>query len=259
MQTFIPTLSKLTHTCRRVLLWLHSIQTCLSTQTLIRSSGRFLFTVIARTSLLVPADISFYLSRPIQTKPSIQMFSYQRHGPHKITCPYKQAFTFLCRSLHRSTRPQRHLLFTDISHTGLLAHTDVFQLRVRPTQAYLSIWTFYFHLHSLHMLSHPRRRFLASAATYTGQFVHTEIFFSLTWSTQAFSSTCTFSSFSRGPHRPTRPHGHFLLSVTAYIGLLDYTDVVFLLSQPTLTYSSKQIISSFQAINERFNCRCMIA
>ena len=112
---FIPTLRKLTRTCRRVLLWLHATQTYLSTQTLIRSSGRFLFTVIARTSLLVQADISFSLS-----------FSYHRHNPHKITCPYKQMFTSLCRSLHRPTHPQGHLLFTDISHKGLLAHIGTF-------------------------------------------------------------------------------------------------------------------------------------
>ena len=42
--------------------------------------------------------------------------------PHKITCPYKQTFPFLFRSLHRATR----FLFTDTSHTGLLAHTGAF-------------------------------------------------------------------------------------------------------------------------------------
>ena len=42
-KTFIPTLSKLTRTCRRVLLWLHTTQTYLSTQTLIGSSTCFLF------------------------------------------------------------------------------------------------------------------------------------------------------------------------------------------------------------------------
>ena len=125
-KTFIPTLSKLTRTCRRVLLWSHATQTYLSTQTLIHSSGCFLFTVIACTSLLVQADISFSLLWPIQTKPSTLTFSYHRHNTHKITCLYKQTFTFLCRSLHRPTRPQGHLLFTDISRTGLLAHTDAF-------------------------------------------------------------------------------------------------------------------------------------
>ena len=38
-KTFIPTLSKLIRTCRRVLLWSHTTQTYLSTRTLIRSSG----------------------------------------------------------------------------------------------------------------------------------------------------------------------------------------------------------------------------
>ena len=125
-KTFIPTLSKLTRTCRRVLSWSHATQTYLSTLTLICSSGCFLFTVIAPTSLLAPADISFSLLQPVQTKPSTRMFSYHRHSPHKITCPYKQVFTFLCRSLQRPTRSQGHLLFTDISYTGLLAHTDAF-------------------------------------------------------------------------------------------------------------------------------------
>ena len=119
-KTFIPTLCKLTRTCRRVLLWSHATHTYLSTKTLIRSSGRFLFIVIARTSLLVPADVSFFLSWPMQTKWSTRTFSYLRH---KITCPYKQMFTFLCHSLHRPTRPQWHLLFTDIYHTGLHGKT----------------------------------------------------------------------------------------------------------------------------------------
>ena len=39
-KTFIRTLSQLTPTCRRVLSWSHAAQTYLSTQTLIRSSGR---------------------------------------------------------------------------------------------------------------------------------------------------------------------------------------------------------------------------
>ena len=125
-KTFIPTPSKLTRTCRRVLLWSHATQTYLSTYTLIRSSGYFLFTVIARTSLLVPADIFFSLSWPVQTKPSTRMSSYHWHSPNKITCPYKQAFTFLYRSLHRPTHPHGHLLLIDIFHTGLLTCTDVF-------------------------------------------------------------------------------------------------------------------------------------
>ena len=45
---------------------------------------------------LVQANISFSLSWPAQTKPSTGTFS----NPHKITYPYKQTFTFLCRSLH---------------------------------------------------------------------------------------------------------------------------------------------------------------
>ena len=125
-KAFIPTLSKLTCTCRHVLLWSHASQTYLSTQTLIRSSGSFHLTVIARMSFLVPADISFSLSCPIQTKPSTRTFSYHRNRPHKITCPYKQTFTFLCCSLHRPTRPQGHFLFTEISHTSLLSQTDAF-------------------------------------------------------------------------------------------------------------------------------------
>ena len=125
-KTFIPTLSKLIRTCMHLLLWSHATQTYLSTKTLIRSSGGFLFTDIAPTSLLVPADVAFSLSWPMQTKPSTRTFSYLRHNPHKITCPYKQTFNFLCHSLHKPTRPQGHFLFTDISHTGLLAHTDAF-------------------------------------------------------------------------------------------------------------------------------------
>ena len=123
---FIQTLSKLIRTCRCVLLWLHSTQTYLFTYTFIRSSRCFLFTVIARTSLHIPADISFSLSWPVQTKPSTLMFSYHQHSPQKITCPYKQGFTFPCGSLHRPTRPQGYLLFTDISNTGLLNHMEAF-------------------------------------------------------------------------------------------------------------------------------------
>ena len=131
-KTFIPTLSKITRTCRRVLLWSHSTQTYQPTQT--HSSGCFLFTVIVRMSLFVPAGIFFSLSWPVRTKSSTRMFSYHRHSPHKITCPYKQAFIFLYRSLHRPTRPQGYLLFTDISHSDLLAHTDVLQPLARSTQ-----------------------------------------------------------------------------------------------------------------------------
>ena len=99
-KTFIPTLSKLTRTCRRVLLWSPANQTYLSTQTLIRSSGRFLF---YRHS-------SHELTRPNRRFPfsvvacADQTVSYLRHSPHKITCPYKKMFTFLCRRLHRLTR-----------------------------------------------------------------------------------------------------------------------------------------------------------
>ena len=93
---------------------------------LIRPSGRFLFTVIARTSLLVPADVSFLLPWPIQTKPSTRTFSYRSHSPQRLSCPHIQAFTFLCRSLHRPTRPQGHFLFTDIAHTGFLIHSEAF-------------------------------------------------------------------------------------------------------------------------------------
>ena len=138
-KTFIPTLSKLTRTCRNVLSWSHATQTYPSTQTLIRSSGCFLFTVIVGTSLLVQTDISFSLSWLVQTKSYTRTFSYHPHNPHKITCPYIQTFTFLCNSLLRLTGPQGHLLFTDISHTGLLAHTDAFYPLSQPTQANLSI------------------------------------------------------------------------------------------------------------------------
>ena len=100
---FIPTLSKLTRRCRRVLLWSHATQTYLSTQALILSSGRFFFTVIARTSLLIQADIFFPLSWPVQTKPSTRTFSYHRHNPHKITCPYN--------GLHRPTCPHGRCIF----------------------------------------------------------------------------------------------------------------------------------------------------
>ena len=125
-KTFIPTLTKLNRTCRHVLLQSHATQTYLSTQTLIRSSGCFLFTIIARTSLLVQVETSFSLSWPLQIRPFRQTFSYHRHNPHKVTRLYKQTFTFLCCSLNRSTRPQGHLLLTDFSRTGLLVHTDAF-------------------------------------------------------------------------------------------------------------------------------------
>ena len=124
-KTFIRTFKKLTRTCRRALLWSHATQTHLPTQTMIRSSGCFLFTVIACTSLLVPAYIFLSLSWRVQTKPSTRTFSYHWHSTHKITSPYKKGLTFLCRSLQRTTRSQGHLLFTDISHTDLLAHTDI--------------------------------------------------------------------------------------------------------------------------------------
>ena len=144
MQTFILTLSKHTCTYRHVLLWLHATRTYLSMQTLIHSSKMFSFQC-HNSHKLTPADIFFSLSWPVQTKLSTRMFSYHRHSPHKITCPYKQVFTFLYHSLHRPTHPQGHLLFTDISHTSLLAHADVFQSLARPTQANLAIWAFSFH------------------------------------------------------------------------------------------------------------------
>ena len=126
-------------------------------QTLICSSGCFLFTVIAHTSLLVPTDISFSLPWPVQTKPSTQMFSYHQHSPHNITCPYKhllssvavhgptrpqdiyfsltsptqaylttQMLSSLCHGLHKSTCPYWHFLFTDLAQTGFLIHADAF-------------------------------------------------------------------------------------------------------------------------------------
>ena len=148
---------------------------------------------------LVQANISFSLSWPAQTKPSTGTFS----NPYKITYPYKQTFTFLYRSLHRPTCSQGHLILTDIFHTGLLAHINVFQPQSRPTQASLSIWTF---------------------------------FFSLTWPTQAFSPTQTLSRFCRGLHRPACPHGHFFLTDVANTGLLVHTDVFFPLLQPAQVY-----------------------
>ena len=176
-KTFIPTLSKLTRTCRRVLLWSHATHTYLSTQTLIRSSGCFRFTVIARTSLLVPANISFSLSLPVQTKPSTRIFSQHQHSPHKITCPTDrrllssvaayigqlvdkdihfssisptqaylatQTLSSFCRDLHRPTCPCGHFLFTDIARTGQLVHTDVSFSLLQPAEAYLTTQTLSF-------------------------------------------------------------------------------------------------------------------
>ena len=145
----------------------------LSTQTLIRSSGRGFFTVIACTSLLAPAYFSFSLSWPIQTKPSTRTFSYNRHSPRKITCPYNPL--------------------------------------LQPTQANSSTRTSTFHQHLPHRLTCPYRRFLASVTAHTGQPVHMDNFFSLTQPTQAFSSMQTLSSFCRGLRRPTHPHGSVLL------------------------------------------------
>ena len=181
-KTFIPTLTKLTRTCRRVLSQSHATQTYLSIQTLFRSSGCFFFTIIARTRLLVQAEISFSLSWPLQTKPFGQTFSYHRHNPHKVTRPYKQTFTFLFCSLNRSTRPQGHLLLTEISHTGLLAHTDAFQ------------------------------PFLFTDVAHTGFLIYADTFYLLPRSTQANLSTRIFSFHRRSPHRFTRPHGCFLAS-----------------------------------------------
>ena len=77
--------------------------------------------------LTLGEDVYYYGHMPLrETKPSTRRFSYHRHNPYKTICLYKQMFTFLCCSLHRPTRPQGHLLLTDISHTGLFAHTDAF-------------------------------------------------------------------------------------------------------------------------------------
>ena len=138
--------------------------------------GVFFFTVIARTSLLVRAGISFSLWWPVQTKPNIRMFSYHRHNPQKITCPYKRTFTFLCHSLHKPTSPQGHLRFTDISHTGLPAHYRRFLASVT---AYTG-QPIHMDILSPHRLSHPCRQFLAAATACTGQLVHTDTSFSLT-------------------------------------------------------------------------------
>ena len=116
-KTVIPTLSKFTGTCRQLLLWLHAFQTYLSTYTLIHSSGCFLFTVIAHTSLLVPTDFSFSLLWPVETKPSTRMFSYHQHNPHNITCPCKHLLSSVAAYMGQ---------LTNISHTGLLNHTDAF-------------------------------------------------------------------------------------------------------------------------------------
>ena len=175
-KTFIPTLSKLNRTCRSVLLWPHAAQTYLSTQTLIRSSWCFLFTVIARPSLVVLAYIFFSMSWPVQTKPSTRMFSFHRRSPHKITYPCKQAFVFLYCSLHRQTRPQGHLLFTDISH-------------LLPTKMFSSLW------HGLHRSICPYGHF-----------------FPLTQPTHAFLSTQTLSNFCCGVHKPICPHDHFCMA-----------------------------------------------
>ena len=85
-KSFILTSSKLTCRCRHVFLS-HATHTYSSTQTFFFffavvhldsfvHLGVFFFTVIARTNLLVPADVSFPLPWPIQTKPSTRTFSY---------------------------------------------------------------------------------------------------------------------------------------------------------------------------------------
>ena len=161
-------------------------------------------------SLLVPADVSFCLLWPIQTKPSTWTFSYHWHSPRKITCPYKQTFTFL-------------------SYLGQIVHKD--------------IYIFYRHLP--HRLTFHHRRFLAFVTAYTGQPVHMDIFFSLTQPKQAFSSTQTLSSFFRGLYRPTRPHGHFLASPMAHTGQLVHTYVFFPPLQPAQAYLTTQTLSFY--------------
>ena len=77
-KSFILTSSKLTCTCRHVFLS-HATLVFFFAVVHLGSFvhlGVFFFTVIARTNLLVPADVSFPLPWPIQTKPSTRTFSY---------------------------------------------------------------------------------------------------------------------------------------------------------------------------------------
>ena len=113
---------------------------------LIHSSGHFLLTVIARTSLLVPADVFF---------------------------PSAVAYT------DQIVDTDVFLPLTWPTQANLFIHTDVYSPLLQPTQTNSFTRPFSFHWHSPHRLTHSHRCFLASVAAYTGQLVHMDVFFPL--------------------------------------------------------------------------------
>ena len=101
--------------------------------------GVFFFIVIACTSLLVWAGISFSLWWPVQTKPYTRTFSFHWHNPHKITCLYKNG----------------RLLSSVAAYIGQLVHKDIYFLPTSPTQAYLPTQTLSSLCHGLHRSTCP--------------------------------------------------------------------------------------------------------
>ena len=99
-KTFIPTLSKLTRTCRRVLLWSHATQTYLSTQTLIRSSRCFLF---------------------------------YRHSSHKLTRPSRHFFFFAVACTDKTVHMDIYLLPAKPAQDNMCVQTDVYFPLSQPT------------------------------------------------------------------------------------------------------------------------------
>ena len=89
---------------------------CHSLHGLTCSNRRFLSSAVAYVDQTIHTDVLLSLFLP--------------HSPHTHrhthTCPHTQTFVFLCRGLHRPTRPLGHFLFINITHTDLLAQTDAF-------------------------------------------------------------------------------------------------------------------------------------